>query len=235
MLRLVKIFFVGMLISFVGSLPLGSMNIAAMQISITQGYVPALAFGTGVFLVEMIYVRISLVAMDQIRKHEKVLKALEYVTLVIVVGLAVSSFIAAGKNSGNTRNILLSNGLPRFVLGAIMSALNPVQIPFWFGWSTVLFTKKILLPNNQHYHFYIAGIGLGTLLATSVFIFGGLLMMNALNANQNLFNYAIGGIFTVTALIQTWKMWFKKDAVQKIHDLKEAELHPERMNEKSAS
>jgi hypothetical protein len=54
-------------------------------------------------------------------------------------------------------------------------------------------------------------------------------MVNTLNANQNVVNYIIGGIFTITAIIQMWKMWRKKDAVQKIHDLKEEELHPERM------
>jgi threonine/homoserine/homoserine lactone efflux protein len=229
--KLIKVFFVGMLVSFVGSLPLGSLNIAAMQISITDGYLPALGFGTGVLLVEMVYVRISLVAMDKIRKQEKVLKVLEYITLFIIISLAISSFAAAAANNVNAKNVLLSNSLPRFVLGLLMSALNPVQIPFWFGWSTVLFTKKILLPKNQHYNFYIAGIGLGTLLATCVFVFGGQLIVNKLNANQNILNYIIGGIFTLTAIIQMWKMWRKKDAVQKIHDLKAEDLHPDRILE----
>ena len=224
-----RLFFVGMLVSFVGSLPLGSLNIAAMQISITEGYKAALGFGTGVLLVEMIYVRISLVAMDKIRSQKKVLKVLEYVTLMIILALAISSFAAAAANNADAKNVLLSNSLPRFVLGLLMSALNPVQIPFWFGWSTVLFTKKILLPKKGYYNIYIAGIGLGTLLATSVFIFGGQLMVNTLKANQNVLNYIIGGIFFIMAIIQIWKLWRKRDAVQKIHDLKEEELHPERI------
>jgi hypothetical protein len=37
MQKFVKIFFVGMMISFLGSLPLGTLNIAAMQISIFVG------------------------------------------------------------------------------------------------------------------------------------------------------------------------------------------------------
>jgi threonine/homoserine/homoserine lactone efflux protein len=215
-----KIFFTGMLVSFLGSLPLSTLNIAAMQISITDGHSPALWFAAGILLAEIIYVRISLVAMDKIRKQEKVLKALEWVTLFIVVALAVLSFVAAAQNNAQAKNILLSNSMPRFVLGLLMSALNPVQIPFWFGWSTVLFTKKILLPRNDHYNFYISGIGLGTFLATSVFI---------LNANQHTLHLVIGGIFTITAVIQIWKMVRKKDAVQKIHDIKEEDLHPERL------
>ena len=80
---LLKIFFTGMLVSFLGSLPLGTLNIAAMQISISDGITAAMLFSAGSLLVEIIYVRISLVAMDWIRKQEKVLKALEWVTLLI--------------------------------------------------------------------------------------------------------------------------------------------------------
>ena len=210
MSQYIRIFFVGMMVSFIGSLPLGTLNIAAMQISISDGYIAALWFAVGMLLVEIIYVRLSLVAMDKIRKQTKVLKAMEWITLIIIIALAVFSFIAATKGGGKTKNILLSNGMPRFFLGIIMSAINPVQIPFWFSWSTVLFAKKILLPRNDHYNIYIVGIGLGTFLGTCIFIFGGLLIVNKLNANQNMLNYIIGSIFSITALIQMWKMWKKK-------------------------
>jgi hypothetical protein len=62
------------------------------------------------------------------------------------------------------KNVILSSTLHRFWLGLFMSALSPMQIPFWFGWSTVLLTKKILQPVQSHYNSYIAGIGVGTLL-----------------------------------------------------------------------
>jgi threonine/homoserine/homoserine lactone efflux protein len=217
----IKIFLTGMLISFLGSLPLGSLNVAAMQISITDGYPRALSFATGIWLVEIIYVRISLVAMDKIRKQEKILKVLEWITLIIVTALAVSSFIAAAKNNPHAKNILLSNSMPRFVLGLLMSAVNPVQIPFWLGWSTVLFTKKILLPKNDHYNVYISGIGLGTFLATCVFIFAGKFIVEKLNTSQHTLHLIIGIIFTITAIIQAWKMLKKKDPVHILHDLKE--------------
>ena len=207
----IRIFFVGLMVSFIGSLPLGTLNIAAMQISIADGYNAALWFALGMLLVEIIYVRLSLVAMDKIRKQQKVLKAMEWITLFIIIALAIFSFLAASKGGGNTKNILLSNGMPRFVLGVLMSAINPVQFPFWFGWSTVLFAKKILLPQNDHYNVYIIGIGVGTFIGTCIFIFGGLLIVNKLNANQNILNYIIGSIFAITALIQIWKMWSRKD------------------------
>ena len=216
---LLKIFFTGMLVSFIGSLPLGTLNIAAMQISISDGITAAMLFSIGSLLIEIIYVRISLVAIDWIRKQEKVLKALEWVTLVIVLALAVSSFYAA-LHPTVEKNFVLDSPLPKFVLGMVMCAVNPVQIPFWFGWSTVLFTKKVLLPRNDHYNSYILGIGIGTFIGNCVFIFGGLLIASKINNNQHILNWVIGGIFTLTALIQAWKMWSNKDSVHKLE-------HPE--------
>jgi threonine/homoserine/homoserine lactone efflux protein len=219
MRSLVRIFFTGMFISFLGSLPLGTLNVAAMQISISDGYTQALLFSLGSLLVEMIYVRVSLVGMDWIRKQKNIFRILEWVTLLIVVALAVSSFYAA-LHPKTEKNIILSSTLPKFVLGATMCAVNPVQIPFWFGWSTVLFTKKVLLPKVNNYNSYILGIGIGTLFGNCVFIFGGQLIVEKLNTKQHVLSWAIGGIFAVTALIQIWRMFKKKDAVHQLE-------HPE--------
>jgi threonine/homoserine/homoserine lactone efflux protein len=221
---LLKIFFTGMLVSFLGSLPLGTLNIAAMQISVSDGVLAAMLFSLGSLLVEIIYVRLSLVAMDWIRKQERILKALEWVTLIIVVALAASSFYAA-LHPKVEKNIVLDSPLPKFVLGLIMSAVNPVQIPFWFGWSTVLFTKKVLLPRKDHYNSYILGIGIGTFIGNCIFIFGGLLIASKINNNQHILNWVIGGIFAITALLQLWKILKKKDAVHQME-------HPEELTHK---
>lgn len=213
-----------MLVSFLGSLPLGTLNIAAMQISVSDGVLAAMLFSLGSLLVEIIYVRLSLVAMDWIRKQERILKALEWVTLIIVVALAASSFYAA-LHPKVEKNIVLDSPLPKFVLGLIMSAVNPVQIPFWFGWSTVLFTKKVLLPRKDHYNSYILGIGIGTFIGNCIFIFGGLLIASKINNNQHILNWVIGGIFAITALLQLWKILKKKDAVHQME-------HPEELTHK---
>jgi threonine/homoserine/homoserine lactone efflux protein len=218
---LLKIFFTGMLVSFLGSLPLGTLNVAAMQISVSDGIISAILFSLGSLLVEIIYVRISLVGMDWIRKQERLFKILEWVTLLIVITLAVFSFYAA-LHPGEKKNIVLSSTLPKFVLGAMMCAVNPVQIPFWFGWSTVLFTKKILLPRQDHYNTYIIGIGIGTFIGNCVFIFGGRLMVEKLNSNQDVLSWVIGGIFAITAIIQLWKIIQKKGAMHQLEHPEEA-------------
>lgn len=219
MSKLGRIFFTGMFISFLGSLPLGTLNIAVMQISISDGIKAAFLFAAGSLVSEVAYVRISLVAMDWVRKQQKLFRILEWITLGIVVALAISSFYAATHPS-EQKNIILSSHVHPFLLGLIMCALNPVQIPFWFGWSTVLFTKKILLPRNSNYNSYISGIALGTMLGNCVFVFGGKLMADKLNNNQDVLSWIIGGIFAITALVQLYKLFSKKNVQHRIE-------HPE--------
>jgi threonine/homoserine/homoserine lactone efflux protein len=213
-----------MLVSFIGSLPLGTLNVAAMQISITDGIRGALLFSLGSLLVEILYVRLSLVAMDWIRKQERLFKILEWITLGIIIALAVSSFYAA-LHPDTEENVVLSSTLPKFILGALMCAVNPVQIPFWFGWSTVLFTRKVLLPRNDHYNTYIIGIGLGTFIGNLVFIIGGRLIADKISNNQHILNWIIGGIFAVTAIIQACRMLLKKDVVHQLE-------HPEKVTQR---
>lgn len=216
-MKFLRVFMTGMFISFVGTLPLGTLNIAAMQISISDGVRPAIYFALGALLVEVIYVRISLVAMDWVRKRKRLFQWFEWITVLIISALAVSSFIAAA-DPEEKKNVLLSYSFHRFWLGVVLSALNPVQIPFWFGWSTALFTKKILEPKNSHYNMYIFGIGIGTFIGNLVFILGGRLIVDSLNNNQHIVQYVIGTIFAITALLMLLKLLRKKDAISEMKE-----------------
>ncbi|MEO5893930.1 MAG: LysE family transporter [Ferruginibacter sp.] len=215
MQKIINVFLWGLGISFLGSLPLGTLNIAAMQIGIQESIKDALWFSFGSLFVEMIYVRISLVGIDWVRKQQRLMKAMEWITLAIITALAIGSFIAASKGNGAAKNVLLNNNMHRFLLGMFMCAINPVQIPFWFGWSTVLFTKRVLEPRPSFYNTYIVGIGLGTLTGNCVFIFGGKWMVQRIANSQQYLNWVIGGIFTITALIQFIRIMRRKDAISK--------------------
>ncbi len=226
-MQLVRVFYWGMIISFLGSLPMGTLNILAMKISVEEGIKYAIYFSFGSLLTEMIYVRLSLVGINWIRKQKKLFQWLEWITLIIVVALATGSFMTAIHHNPSNPNV--QNNLPdihRFLLGIFLSAISPLQIPFWFGWSTVLFTKKILLPKSSNYNLYIVGIGLGTLLGNCVFIFGGKWLVEKMNANQNILNYVIGGIFTITAIIQLVKILTHKNAAEKLERLRENDDTP---------
>lgn len=224
--KILSIFLWGLMISFLGSLPLGTLNVAAMQIGIQESIRDAMYFSFGSLLVEMVYVRISLVGIDWIRRQHRLMKVMEWITLGIVLALAAGSFLAAMKDGGDTKNVLLQNNMHRFLLGMFMCAINPVQIPFWFGWSAVLFTKGVLEPVKSQYNSYIFGIGLGTLAGNCVFIFGGQWLVQRISNSEAYLNWVIGGIFLLTAIIQLIKILQHKDAVEKLHHIQDKDIPP---------
>ena len=215
MLRLLRIFVTGIFISFIGALPLGTINISAMQLAITDGVQPALLFALGMIPPDIFYVLVTLLAMQWIQKQKKLFKALEWLTLGIVVALAAANFYAA-LHPAVQKNVLLSSTLPPFFLGMVMNGVNPLQVPFWFGWNTILLNKKTLEHRWLHYNTYVAGVSVGLFAGTAIFIFGGKLVAKKISQNQAILSWVIGGIFFLTALYQVWKMRNKKDVAHKL-------------------
>ena len=205
-----KLFITGMSISFMGTLPLGTLNVSAMQISVSDGMKPAFLFAIGAMLVEIAYVRISLSAMDWVRRHDRLFRWLERATLAIIAALAVASFIAAGRPSGAEKHAILSDSMPRFLLGMLMSAVNPLQIPFWFGWSSVLFTRGILGTGPVDRNIYISGIGTGTCIGFGVFILGGRWVAERIGDNQRVVHIVVGILFALTAVLMAGRMMRKR-------------------------
>ena len=216
---LLRVFLWGMLISFLGTLPMGTLNVTAMQIGIQESIENALLFALGSLTVEMIYVRISLVGIDWVSRQVKLVRAMQWITLAIIISLAVGSIMAALHPSDAVKNVVLQNKLHRTLLGMFMCAINPVQIPFWFGWSAVLFSKKILQPMAAQYNSYIVGIGIGTLMGNCVFIFGGRFLVKHIQNSQAYLNWVIGAIFTITAFIQLYKILKGKGMTERINEV----------------
>ena len=99
--------------------------------------------------------------------------------------------------------------MDRFLLGVSMSALNPVQIPFWFIWSTYLLSNNFLKGTALQFNIYTTGIGVGTLVGFAIFIFAGKWIVKKLNASHQIINVVVGIIFLVSAFIQLYRVTFK--------------------------
>ena len=205
MIEIIRIFFTGLIISLLGALPLGTLNITAMQVSIQENTRNAIRFSLGVAIVEIVYVRVSLQGMNWVISHPTLFYVLEWITVLLFIILAISSFVTA-KKSRDQKNILLNNKMNRFFLGFTMSALNPVQIPFWFIWSTYLLSTNVLKPTETQFNFYTVGIGFGTLLGLGIFIFAGKWLVNKLQASHRAINITVGIIFVISAAIQLYRV-----------------------------
>ncbi len=199
----------GFLVSFLGQLPLGNMSFTSTQICLQEGFKKAWQFAIGVALVEMVYLRFALTGMDWVTQHRIWFLALGWVTVVLFLVLGILAFVAASKQAGEKKSIVLKNSLHRFLLGLMMSALNPVQIPFWFLWTTTLFQMGLLPAQRIAFNVFTIGAGLGTIGGLAVYIHGGNWLVTKLNTSNKTLNKIMGIIFIATALLQLWRILFK--------------------------
>src|SRR5919106_6133115 len=100
MKQLIKVLWCGVLISFLGSLPLGVLNVTVTQLSVENGVSTAFAFAIGAMIVELFYVYITLLAMDWVSKKIKLFRLFEWFTTILILALSVSSLIAAVNMQG---------------------------------------------------------------------------------------------------------------------------------------
>lgn len=206
---MIYILFIGFLVSFLGQLPLGNMSFTSTQICIQEGPKKAWQFAIGVAVVEMIYLRFALTGMDWIVKHRVWFIALGWLTVAMFLVLGILAFHTANKQKGEKKALLLDNKLNRFLLGLMMSALNPVQIPFWFLWTSTFIQTKVLPVEMPAFNLFTIGAGAGTLTGLAVYIHGGNWLVTKMNTSNKTLNKIMGVIFIITAVIQLWRMLFR--------------------------
>jgi threonine/homoserine/homoserine lactone efflux protein len=206
---MIYILFIGFIVSFLGQLPLGNVSFTSTQISIQEGFTKAWQFSIGASIVEMVYLRFALTGMDWIVRHRIWFLALGWLTVVMFFVLGILAFRVANKQKGEKKPILLNNKLNRFLLGMMMSALNPVQIPFWFLWTSTFIQTKVLPVEIAAFNLFTIGAGAGTLAGFAVYIHGGNWLVAKMNTSNKTLNKVMGLIFIITALIQLWRMLFK--------------------------
>lgn len=210
-MEFVKVFFIGSLISFLGQLPLGNMNLTATQISVQENVKSAWKYGVGIVIVELIYLRLALTGMDWVVEHKEVFTIMGWITVVVFIALGVLAFVLARKQtSAKKKGLLLNNKMNRFLLGVIVSGVNPAQIPFWFIWSTQLIDSKLLEPTTSQFNLFTAGAGLGSIAGLAVYIHGGKWIINKMKTSNRKLNVFMGVVFILAGLFQLYNMLFKK-------------------------
>ncbi|MFM7672252.1 MAG: LysE family translocator [Bacteroidota bacterium] len=206
MWQLLYVWFAGLGISFLGQLPLGNINLTATQLSVQENVRNAWNYGIGIVLVEIIYLRLALTGMDWVVQHQNLFQLLGWITVAVFITLGIVAFWMARKQRSDQKGLLLNNKLDRFLLGAMVSAVNPAQIPFWFLWSTQLLDANILFPTDSQYNLFTFGAGMGSICGLAVYIHGGKWIIEKMNASNRGLNIFMGVVFLFAGLYQLYQM-----------------------------
>ncbi len=196
MIKNINVLIAGFVISFLGSLPLGTLNITAFNVAASKSTNDAIGFAIAAVVVELIVVRLTLLGDKKIKFNDKLSFYVIPVAVALLIYLAISSFMAVGNAHVMRPTTQLFPAIESAVLlGFLLSALNPLHIPFWMSWNRVLSSRKQLQDNVRSYTAYILGIGLGSIGGLLIFIFAGTRIVGNYAQYQIVINICLGILY----------------------------------------
>ncbi|KAA0989634.1 hypothetical protein [Dyadobacter aurulentus] len=160
---------VGFIVSMVGSLPLGYINVIALKIFSTQGMSSLVMFVAGVVVVEFLLILLTLKAAKWLHRHKRFTKATEILSILFMLLLA-ASFFNAQQTVGNDAIPDYLSGYPPFLLGIFLNCINLVQIPFWLGWNLYLVNAEMIAVTGNEKYAYVSGTSAGTFAGVFLFV-----------------------------------------------------------------
>lgn len=191
-------FSIGLLVSFLGTLPLGVLNITVIRVSLRQGLTAALYFALACALVELGYSYISVELTKSIIQFPALKPVTEGIAALTLLGMGIYYLRQHALPMTDQRTIR------PFYLGALLSLVNVVAFPFWILYTTLLQAKGLVgIMDDKLVLLYVLGISVGTVAGLLPFIYGSRYLSGWIIAHQHRFDRMMGLLFLTLALGQT--------------------------------
>lgn len=202
---MLQAFIVAFVVSFMGSIPPGSINITIMQLSISRQRRSAVFCALGASATEFIYAGLTVRFQVFISAHEEVYHVLKIITMLVLLALGVANLFAKASSKSymlNTQN----KGRQGFMRGVMLSLLNPLTIPFWLTVTIYLQSNGWIQLIEGNIWFYALGIAFGTLLLLMlVDILGS--KFQSISDNRLLVHVLPGLTFLGMGLYYAWQLF----------------------------
>jgi threonine/homoserine/homoserine lactone efflux protein len=161
------VFFVGLLFSFLGSIPPGTLNLSVLQLGIQGKTKVAWRFALAVTIIEYPYTWLAIQFEYWITSNPMVIENFQLITAIVMTIIGIGNLITAKKPSTMIEKFE-SSGFRR---GLVLSILNPMALPFWIGVTAYLKAQGwIDLSTTLDLHSYVLGTAVGVLLLLALFI-----------------------------------------------------------------
>ncbi len=192
-------FTLGFITSFIGSIPLGSINAGVVRISITKNYKAALYFIAGATIAELFYSFIAIHFSSLLLSIPKFEFYIRLLSIPVFVLLGITYFFAKTQKETSS---LTHNNSNTFLNGLTIGFLNPLQIPFWLAYGTYFISMGWIKENFVLLTIFIFGIIAGSSFLLFLIAKFSSYYASRLTINYKMINIFTGSIFIVLALYQ---------------------------------
>ncbi|HFA47514.1 MAG TPA: hypothetical protein ENJ95_00695 [Bacteroidetes bacterium] len=137
-------FLIAMLLSFIGSLPFGMINMAVAHTAIQKGVRSGVWMGIGAAIVEFFQVFISLKFTWLFEKGTRLGEIFQIIALIVFFIAGIYFFFFAKAKSKKIKDKSGSSRRNEFFKGMFISSLNLVVFPYWIFYGTLLTANDLL-------------------------------------------------------------------------------------------
>ncbi len=165
---IIQVFLVGAILSFIGSIPPGTLNLSVLQLGMEHKIKTALRFALAVAIIEYPYAWIAVVFEDWVTSSPMIVDNFQLITAIVMTVIGGFSVWSARKPSEFSVKFNESG----FRRGIVLSILNPMAIPFWVGVTAYLKAQSwIDLSSQWLVHSYVFGTSVGVMILLTIFTF----------------------------------------------------------------
>ncbi|PJB13121.1 MAG: lysine transporter LysE [Flavobacteriales bacterium CG_4_9_14_3_um_filter_40_17] len=196
----------GIILSGIGVIPPGMLNMNVAKITIKDGKSRALMFALGASLVVSIQSTIGLFFAKFLNSRTDWVDNLQRFGLLILVILAIYFLTVASYQKKKPKSKLVRSKRSRFLLGIFLSVVNVFPIPFYAFISVTMASFSWFLFEQPNTAAFVVGTSIGTFLMLYVYI---LFAKNIASKSERFIknmNLIIGIIAALAALITLFKL-----------------------------
>jgi hypothetical protein len=161
-MKALKNIFFGFIVSFVGSLPLGYLNIIGVEILSKLGMHPLLSYLLGVIVTESVVIYFTVIFSTQLAENKKLMKSIDFFAVFFLLLIAYLFFAYSNQTQEEHNYLEDYIQYSTFLIGMVLCGLNFLQIPFWMGWNLYLMNAKYITLSKKLKFHYIFGTLVGT-------------------------------------------------------------------------
>lgn len=205
-MQIFKNILVGFIISFIGSIPLGYLNLFGYQIYTTSNFNQLNFYLLGVLSVEAIVIYTTLRLSSKVAMNPKWKNYISIFSFVFLLAIAFLTYNATSQENNSLEKYNSYLSYSALISGIILSSLNFAQIPFWMSWNLYLTNEKYIIVKDKKELFYVLGTVIGTYFGMLTIIFSIQAAKDKAFISPNFFSQYIWVIFFVLAIFQLFQI-----------------------------
>jgi hypothetical protein len=208
-LKSIKNSIIGFLVSFIGSIPLGYLNIIGFEIYKKTNLIQLVNYLLGVVFIEAIVIYATLYFAHKLVVNKKLNQFLSLFSIAFLLFLTYYFYSSNNDTKAETSSFNYFLQFPTLITGILLSSLNFAQVPFWLSWNVYLVNEKYLYEGKKLKIFYLLGTILGTFFGMLLLILAIVRFSNTGIVNKNFFSEHLWIIFLGLSIFQIIQ-WLRK-------------------------